>query len=147
MIDLGGKSGLLTAAVDVSLQFCFRAPGQRTTSVVVQAGRLGHGYRRRQGAANMGEQSLPSFLIRATVTAVDLTDNLTAHVWVRPERAPEDSEPMPVSFQRTPDHLDSAVLEVVEGLEPDDTVEVGYTQIAEGERTINLGRTIIKTAA
>lgn len=91
----------------------------------------------------MGARSLPSFYVHATVTAVDVED-VNVVVWIRPDRAADDSEPLAVSFERFGEHVDPAVVEIAAELEPGDAVDVGYTQIAGGLATINLGRSIVK---
>ncbi len=92
-------------------------------------------------------KALPSRLIRATVTTVDLDDPFNVVVWVRPEGAADDAPSIRVGFQRFGEHVDKAALERVSGSEVGDLVEVGYTQMPrEGaDATFNLGRSFIKT--
>ena len=93
----------------------------------------------------MNAYSLPSYLVHATVTAVDLED-LNVIVWIRPEGDTDDVQPIAVTFERDGEHLDAAVLQVAKQLEPGDTIEVGYTQIGNGAATISLGRSVTKLA-
>ena len=86
--------------------------------------------------------SLPSFNVRATVTSVEIQD-VNIVVWMRGE-GDGDAEPIPVAFQRFGDHVDPVMIETAAELQAGDVVHVQYTQIAEGQRTINLGRSITK---
>ncbi len=91
----------------------------------------------------MNAYSLPSHLVDATVTAVDEL-NLNIRVWIRLEGDTDDDQLIEVRFNRDGEHLDPAVLDVAEQLEPGDTIEVGYTSIGQGAATINLGRSVTK---
>lgn len=90
--------------------------------------------------------SLPSFYVRAIVTSVDV-DSLNVYVHVRPEGAEGDEEPVVVTFQRFDEHIGLEMVEDAAELEAGAAVEVEWTQIADGVRTIRLGRSITKRSA
>ena len=88
--------------------------------------------------------SLPRRLIRATITAVDdqhaagLSPNIV--VWVRPEHAPADSEPISVGFQAAGEHADIGLAERAKNLQPGADVAIEYVTLSAQGHDTNLGR-------
>lgn len=63
-------------------------------------------------------------------------------VWVHPDGAGHDDNPISIAFQRVGDHVDRPLVDRASKLESGDRIEVEYTEIKSGTNLSNRGRSI-----